>query len=222
MKEYKKHQNIILSSIKKLNKTGFLHGTGGNLSIRIPDEQAIAITPSQMEYNTLKREDICIIDFDLNPIIDNGLKPSMESGMHIAIYKTRKDTNAVLHTHQKFASIFSLINHPIPPLFDEVAMNIGNIVEIIPHAFSGSKELANNVSKKVSNRLNCFIIQNHGAISLGTDINNAMINAELLEKNAEVYYYALSTGKEISILPENIQKITESLFFENQKKSLHR
>ena len=78
MKDYKKYQDTILSSIKKLNKTGFLQGTGGNLSVRIPGEDAIAVTPSQREYDTLKIDDICIIDFDLNPIIDNGLKPGAE------------------------------------------------------------------------------------------------------------------------------------------------
>ena len=220
MKDFKRYQEIILNSIMKLSETGYLQGTGGNVSVRIPNEEAIAVTPSQREYNTLTREDICIIDFNLNPIIDNGLKPSIETGMHIAIYKNRQDTDAVIHTHQKFDSIFSLINQPIPALFDEVSMSIGTIVEIIPYAFSGSIELADNVAEKVSSRSNCFIIQNHGALSLGADINNAIRNAELLEKCAEVYYHALSTGKEISILPENIQKFTQSLLLENQEKHI--
>jgi len=220
MNEYKIYQETILSSIIELSENGYIQGTGGNVSVRIPEKNIIAITPSQKEYNSLKTEDICIIDFDLNPIIDNGFKPSIEAGMHIAIYKNRQDVDAVVHTHQIYASIFSLIDHPIPALFDEVAINIGTTIEIIAYALSGSEELANNVAEKVMSRANCYILQNHGALSLGSDLKNAKQNAELLEKCAKVYYYALTTGKEISPLPDNIQNLAKTLMINKQNKHI--
>jgi len=220
MNEYKIYQETILSSIIELSENGYIQGTGGNVSVRIPEKNIIAITPSQKEYNSLKTEDICIIDFDLNPIIDNGFKSSIEAGMHIAIYKNRQDVDAVVHTHQIYASIFSLIDHPIPALFDEVAINIGTTIEIIAYALSGSEELANNVAEKVMSRANCYILQNHGALSLGSDLKNAKQNAELLEKCAKVYYYALTTGKEISPLPDNIQNLAKTLMINKQNKHI--
>jgi ribulose-5-phosphate 4-epimerase/fuculose-1-phosphate aldolase len=155
----------------------------------------------------MSADDICVVDFDLKPVEDNGLKPSMETGMHVAVYRNRKDVGAVVHTHQIFASVFALINEPIPALFDEVAGSIGPLVEVVPYGLSGSPALIDNVTGKLGNRGNCYILQNHGALSLGSDLDRAKRNAELLEKCARVYYYALSTGREVTLLPENMREL---------------
>jgi len=97
----------------------------------------------------------------------------------------------------------AIINQPIPALFDEITAEIGPSVEIIPYAVSGSKQLARNVRNRLVNGCWCYIIQNHGALSLGKDMATALKNAELLEKVAQAYTYALCTGRKISHLPED-------------------
>lgn len=207
MGKYDPYKRQVLECMMSLVERGFVQGTGGNVSMLINGGEAVAVTPSQHEYGDMTLDEICVVDLDLVPLEENGLKPSMETAMHVGIYKNRKDAGAIVHTHQIFASIFSLINEPIPALFDEVASAIGPKIEIIPYALSGSKELVDNVIARLDNRGNCYILQNHGALSLGTDPANARRNAELLEKSAQVYYYALSTGKEITVLPQNIQEL---------------
>ena len=64
--------------------------------------------------------------------------------MHISVYRNRLDVNAVVHTHQIFASVFSLINEPIPALFDEVTSRIGKGAEVVPYGLSGSQQLLDN------------------------------------------------------------------------------
>ena len=59
------------------------------------------------------------------------------------------------------------------------------------------------MASRLKNNSRCYIIQNHGALSLGRDLTEAMRNAEHLEKVARVYVHALCTGREISQLPEN-------------------
>jgi L-ribulose-5-phosphate 4-epimerase len=166
----------------------------------VPGEKIVAITPSGKPYFLLDLNDICVIDFDHKPI-EGRLSPSIEAGMHIGVYKNRPDVNAVIHTHQPFASALAIINKPIPALFDEITVEIGHMVDIVPYAFSGSSELVNNVSGKLGNDCHCYLIQNHGALCLGTDMQRAMKNAELLENVAKIYYHALATGEEIKKLP---------------------
>ena len=115
--------------------------------------------------------------------------------------KTRPDVNAVVHTHQPFASTLAIINKPIPALFDEITVEIGHEVDIIPYAFSGSPDLVANVISKLGNACHCYLIQNHGALCLGADMQRAMRNSELLENVAQIYYHALSTGAAINQLP---------------------
>lgn len=123
--------------------------------------------------------------------------------MHIGIYRNRPRVNAIVHTHQTCASIFAVIDEPIPPLFDEETKEFGPLVEIIPYAISGSEDLVQNVIKKLGNHCHCYILQNHGALNLGRDIDHAWKNTELLEKVSKVYYAALLTGREISTLPRS-------------------
>jgi ribulose-5-phosphate 4-epimerase/fuculose-1-phosphate aldolase len=124
-------------------------------------------------------------------------------GMHVGVYQNRPDVNAVIHTHQPFASVLAIINKPIPALFDEITVEIGHEVDIIPYAFSGSMELVNNVVAKLGNACHCYLIQNHGALCLGADMKRALKNSELLENVAEIYYRALVTGEEIQKLPSS-------------------
>jgi ribulose-5-phosphate 4-epimerase/fuculose-1-phosphate aldolase len=181
---------------------GSLLSAGGNVSVRIPGKPALAITPSGKPYLDLAPQDICVVDFDLADI-DAKLPPSIEAAMHAAIYQVRTDVGAVVHTHQAYASIFALTGQPIPALFDEVVMAIGDRVDVIPYAFSGTPELVDNVRSHIGNGCNCFIMQNHGALNLGGTLEDAWKNAELLEKTAQAYYRALVTGQPITTLPDD-------------------
>jgi ribulose-5-phosphate 4-epimerase/fuculose-1-phosphate aldolase len=121
--------------------------------------------------------------------------------MHLGVYRHRPDVNAVIHTHQPYASTLSIINKPIPALFDEIFVEIGHEVAIVPYAFSGSAGLVDNVIAKLANDCHCYLIQNHGALSLGADMQRAMRNSELLENVAKICCQALATGEEIQTLP---------------------
>ena len=202
MSNYDKMKREILDSSHWLVEHGYLGqlSSGGNISARVPGEKNVVITPSGQSYFLLEPDDICVIDFDQNPI-EGSLSPSIEAGMHIGIYQNRPDVNAVIHTHQPFASVLAVIGKPIPALLDEITVEIGHVVDIVPYAYSGTSELVNNVIGKLDNACHCYLMQNHGALSLGSDMQHAMKNAELLEHVAMIYYRALATGEEIQKLP---------------------
>ena len=204
MGKWDRERKDVLDCAKWMCEHGYFggyRGSGGNISVRIGARRTLAITPSDRAYWNMIAEDICVMDFDLK-IIEGQFAPSKEAAMHIGIYKHRPDVNAIVHTHQTYASILAVIGESIPPLFDEETKAFGPMVETIPYAISGSQDLVQNVIKKLSNRCHCYILQNHGALNLGRDIDHAWKNTELLEKVSKIYYAALITGKEISRLPE--------------------
>ncbi len=122
--------------------------------------------------------DVCVLDFSLNSIAGEH-KPSIESGMHGAIYQVRPDVNAVIHTHQVYASALALIDAPIPTLFDEQALFLGPSVEIIPYALSGTEELRNTIASHVQNVNNAFMMKNHGALIFGSTMERAVHNVAI-------------------------------------------
>ncbi|PKN20051.1 MAG: class II aldolase [Deltaproteobacteria bacterium HGW-Deltaproteobacteria-6] len=205
--KYIGYKKDVLNACLWLSQQGYLgslKGSTGNVSVRIDGETSMAITPTGVKYQDMSDDDICVVGFDLAMIEwKSGRKPSMEAGLHSVIYRTRPDVNAIVHTHQTYGSVFAVINTPIPALFDEVALSLGQVTEIVPYAFSGSPELAGNIESRLSNNANAYIIQNHGVVALGGTLDQAMLNAELLEKNAHVYWMALSSGKPVTLLPES-------------------
>ena len=60
--KYQEIRETVLAAIKQSNALGLIHGTSGNISMRDPKENVVAITPSGRDYDTMKAEDITIID----------------------------------------------------------------------------------------------------------------------------------------------------------------
>ncbi|MBI2421404.1 MAG: class II aldolase/adducin family protein [Candidatus Hydrogenedentes bacterium] len=204
MSKYYSYKQQVLEISLSLLEGGYFgtkHGSAGNVSVLVSGEEAVVITPSGMNYASLTADDLCVVNFS-GGRIEGPHEPSVETGMHLAVYKNRRDVNAVIHTHQIHATMLSIINQPMPALFDEVTVSIGPKVEIVPYGLSGSSDLIDNVTAKLSNRCHCYILQNHGALCVGPSLEKARLFVELLEKQAMVYCQALAMGREITTLPE--------------------
>ncbi|MEV4715122.1 aminotransferase class III-fold pyridoxal phosphate-dependent enzyme [Micromonospora sp. NPDC049374] len=190
---------------------GYLKATEGNVSVRVPGHRLYAVTPSNYDYDRMRVEDICIVDFDGKHVPDDSgadLKPSIECGMHANIYRERPDVNAIVHTHQPYASALAFLRKPIPALTDEQVRFLGREVAIIDYAPSGTGFLARNVQKKVASGDNAFIIANHGVVAVGTDPDRAVFNMALLEKVSIAYLLALtSEAGKVHTIPTAIREI---------------
>src|SRR6202167_1898042 len=204
MGRYDDYKQRVLRISQRLSADGYFgskSGSAGNVSMLVEGEDAIVVTPTRLQYDVMTLDDICVVGFDLAPI-EGKRNPSIEAPMHVATYQAREDVSAVIHTHQIFASALSILNEPIPPLFDEVTLAIGNTIDVVPYALSGTRELHDNVARKLANRCHCYILQNHGTLCIGADLDKTFTFVEPLEKSAHIYMQALAAGKTVRILPE--------------------
>jgi len=215
--DFEPQKRQIVDTAQALVQKGFLMATGGNLSRRIPGLDAFAITPSNYDYMKMTPDDVCILDFNL-AMIDGQLKPSVESAMHGAVYQVRADVNAIIHTHQVYTSALTLIKASIPALFDEQARFLGKSVDIIPYAPSGTGFLKNMVAKHVKNHNNAFMMQNHGALVFGHDMERAVHNVEILEKCSLAYLLAICTERKVSKIPLAVRETAFTKLRKDQKK----
>lgn len=217
MGTYDSIKKQLVETAQSLTRKGYLMATGGNLSMRALGQSVFAITPSNYDYMKMLPEDVCILDFELN-VLEGQRPPSVESAMHSAIYQVRTDVNAVVHTHQVYASALSLINAPIPALFDEQARFLGRTVEIIPYAPSGTGFLQDTIAKHVKNHNNAFLMQNHGALCLGHDMERAEHNVEILEKCSLAYLLALCSERKVTKIPLAVREIAFAKLRKDQRK----
>lgn len=207
----------IVAGCRELVAKGYLLATGGNVSLRLPENAGLAITPSDYDYLKMTPEDVCILGFDLKPL-EGARKPSVESGMHAGIYQARPDVNAIVHTHQVYTSALAIMNAPIPALFDEQVRFLGRSVEIIPYAPSGTGFLKNAIVKRLGTHSNAYILQNHGALCFGTDLERAMHNVEILEKCALAYLLSLCAERPASKIPLPVREIAFAKLRKDQKR----
>ena len=183
----------LLAIARKCFEFGLIAGTWGNLSVRVADDK-ILITPSGFEKTALEPEHLLLIDLDGN-LLKGVLKPSIETWMHVAIYKTRNDINAIIHTHSPYAVLFASLNEPIPAISVDFASMIGHEVPITKYAPPGSKELAENLVEVLRPNRVVALIRNHGAVAIGRNLEEAFQAALLLEQEAELYFRLKLLGK---------------------------
>ena len=98
-------KTLLIQSGKKLLHEGFTVETWGNISLRGADG-LVYITPSGMDYDTCTEEDIVVMDLE-GHVVEGSRVPSIEHGLHRAVYAARPEVNAIVHTHPIYSTVFS-------------------------------------------------------------------------------------------------------------------
>ena len=183
---------IIDSGVRMLN-AGFTVETWGNISARDPETGYVYLTPSGMDYLTCTEEDVVVCDID-GKVIEGKRKPTIETGLHLAIYKARPEVMAVVHTHPIYSTIFSCMGEDIPLIIDEAAQTLGGVCKTCKYELPGTNELANVCAEALSSESNACLLQSHGAVCVGESMEGAFKVAKVLEVTAQIYYMIKATG----------------------------
>ena len=190
-------KNTIIKNYNLLLEKGMNLGSEGNISIKFRDK--VFITPSGIDIKNLKTENISIIDSEGH--LRNGVKPSSELDLHLLIYKKRKEVNSIVHCHSDWASILSCMRQRIKKFHYMIAEFGGDDIKCSKYATFGTTKLADFVLTACRNRKGC-LIANHGQISLGENIEEAVHLSLALEKLAKQYYFCL-LSKNFKLLSNN-------------------
>jgi len=185
----------IVRAGRELHDNGLVRGISGNISARIPDTDTFLIKPSGARMECLRSEELVLVDLQGNKIRGKS-NVSLETLMHAAIYRARKDVQAVVHTHAPTATAFGVAKTEILPLQVEMFMLLPNGVPIIPFELPGSKALAQDVQKKIKG-YDAVILENHGIVTVGSTIEAACSLNEMVEEGAKIQLLAMTlTGKD--------------------------
>jgi len=209
---YKELAQQIVDYGKRMYKEGLVSGTGGNISVRIPGENAFLISPSGMPYEQITIDDIVMLDMDGKQIAGKR-RPSIEKNMHRMILVMRPEFNAVIHTHSIYATAYASLRKSLPVFLDAMSCVFGGPVKCAEYARIGSVELAENVEKAMR-RTNVAFLANHGCIGAGKSLQQAYANVELLELCCRIYLAACSAGTPVQISEEDI-RLTRAEFTSN-------
>lgn len=181
------YQNDLIETAKKAYRDGFVRNMTGNYSIFDRKNDIIYITPTGLNRESLDIDDIIMINSNGDILHSRAdARPSREVGMHLAVYRVREDVNAIVHTHSPFATAFAVKGKVIEPVTTEASF-YGNEIGLVKPAPPGSVKLASGAAQALKDRDVC-LLQNHGVITIGSNIDEAYLKAVYVEETAKVQF----------------------------------
>ena len=172
-------------------------GTSGNLSVRT--DRGMLITPTSVRYEVLTTEDIVHLRPD-GTVLEGRLSPSSEWRMHAELYARFPEISAVVHTHSPYATAFAAAGKPIPECLIEMRFFLGGAVPCAAYAEPGTREVGLRCAEVLNGRGGC-LMQNHGALAVGRNLDEALLRAEYMEDAAKITLLSMQLGGPV-LLPE--------------------
>lgn len=212
---FEKEKREIINGGLKLDRYGLISLAGGNLSVRTSTGE-ILITPSGMIYGDMTEDDIVVMDVNGN-IIEGTRKPSSDTVGILYIFRERPDINAIIHTHQPYATAISLIQDEFRADLTTLGNACRGNVKCTPYSSPGSLEMGIDTVKYLGDQL-AVILSHHGVMTVGENLKTALNAAVYLEECAKGYLAARACGEIRHLTDEQIKQTAEIYKFVGQGK----
>ncbi len=199
-------RQALISHCLELNESGLNRGTSGNISIRHDD--GFLISPTSTSYRSLTPEMVSFVHLD--GTWTGPIEPSSEWRFHRDIYRAKCETNAIVHAHPDFCTILAIHGKEIPAIHYMIAIFGGPAIRVAPYAIFGSQALSDHVVAALRDRQGC-LLDHHGAIAIGTTIEQAFWRAEELETLARQYHGALLLGDPPLLSDRQVQEVIDKM-----------
>ncbi|MDD3268757.1 MAG: class II aldolase/adducin family protein [Syntrophomonadaceae bacterium] len=215
--QYLQQRQEVLQAAREIYEAQLVSGTWGNVSVKVPDQSLLLITPSGMDYDSMGIEDIALLDWE-QKLVEGQFKPSVETPLHLEIYKKRPDIKAIVHVHSLYATAFAVARQNIPVILEETAQIIGHEIRVTSYAPCGSKQLVENTMKALGKDRKAVLLANHGLIGMGANMAEALKVCYIADKTAQIAIYARTLGPLHSLRADDIEHLQHNFKQYGQKK----
>ena len=176
-----------------LVKHGLVVLTWGNVSARDPESGLVVIKPSGVTYETMKAEDMVVVDREGN-VVEGNLRPSSDLPTHLYLYKTYPELGGIVHTHSTYATAFAQSGRVIPPygtthadaFYGPVPCARSLTDEEIGGAYEWNTGVVIAETVTDAAAIPAVLVQNHGVFTWGKTPEKAVENAVTVEAVAKM------------------------------------
>lgn len=168
--------------------------TWGNVSGIDREKGLVVIKPSGVEYPSMTAEDMVVVDLESGKTVEGTLNPSSDTATHLELYRSFVNIGGVVHTHSRWATIYSQAGCGIKPLgtthsdyfFGEIPCTRKMTDEEIANEYelNTGKVIVETFAGKAPDDIPAVLVHSHGPFTWGTDAKNAVHNAVVLEEVA--------------------------------------
>jgi L-fuculose-phosphate aldolase len=180
-------------------QAGLVCGSGGNLSARVPDEDACWVTAGGAWLDRLSRMTFVAVQISDGSPAGIGAAvarpaPTSELALHLSIYRTRPDVNAVVHLHPQTVLLLDALGEHVRLATTDHAYYLRRIARV-PFRLPGSTEIAALTAAMAADGTDCLVLSQHGCVVLADTVELAHKRARNLEEAAHLTYQAMAAGR---------------------------
>lgn len=189
---------------RRLYMKGLVAASDGNISARIGNDRIVA-TPTGLSKGYMSPEMMITLNMDGKKLCGT-LKPSSELKMHLEVYRQRPDVLAVVHAHPPVATAFAVAGKALDsPVLPEIILTVGT-VPLAAYGTPSTEEVPASI-RPFLEKHDALLLKNHGALTLGTDLFNALYKMESVEHFALISLYAELLGGKQELSPGEVKKL---------------
>lgn len=177
MTDYDHVRDAVAAACRRLANEGLLIGTSGNVSIVHPRTGNVAVTATGVVLAGCRPEQVSIVHPDGN-LVEGDFQPTSEIELHLSVIAAT-GAGAVVHTHAPAATAVSCVRDSLPVIHYQQLL-LGGEIAVAPYATFGTSALADSVNHALAGR-SAVLMANHGAVTTGATIEQAVDNSLLLE-----------------------------------------
>ena len=197
----------------ELQKKGLVIYTWGNASEIDRGKNLVIIKPSGVPYEKLTPETMVIVDLQ-GRIVEGNLRPSVDTKIHLDLYKAFSDLGGIVHTHSTYATAWAQAQKSIPCLggthadyfYGEIPCTRPLTEWEVEESFEGDtgKVIMECFTKKNPLDVPGVLVASHGPFSWGKDCLQAVFNAVVLEELARMALLTFQINPEVQSLPQGL------------------
>lgn len=180
---------------RELVNLGLVVFTWGNVSAICRSSGLVVIKPSGVEYDTMKPEDMVVVDLEGN-VVEGRLKPSSDTATHLELYKAFQNIGGISHTHSRYATAFAQAGRCLPAygtthadyFYGDVPCTRSLSEAEAAEAYEANTGLviAETFHDLDPDAVPACIAKNHGPFTWGDSCEEAVYHAAVLEYCAQM------------------------------------
>ena len=195
----------VLAMNLELPRHRLVVSTGGNVSGRDPTSGHVVIKPSGVPFERLTVESMVVTDSDGN-VVDGALKPSVDLGIHLALYRRRPDVGGIAHTHSPYATSFAATGKGIPAALTPLTHLIGGGVPCTRYATPAADDTAAAIVEVTGETGMAALVARHGLFTLGRTASESVKIALHVEEAAMTIRLAQLSGPVTEMEPDEVDR----------------
>jgi L-fuculose-phosphate aldolase len=200
-------RELICEIGRRIWQRGMASANSGNISARL-DHDHVIITPTLVSKGFMQAEQLLVMNLSGEVIRGEGY-PTSETPMHLHLYRAMKNTGGVVHAHPPVATSFAIAGKPLDRhLIPEAVIFLGEI-PLVPFQLPGSPDLAESITPYLEGH-DAILLQNHGVLCWGNDLEQAYHRLETVEFCAMVTLIAQLLGGAKEIPPEPLGNLLKA------------